>query len=94
MGLKIVWEKPEIHEDVKNLMKKESGRKKKPDLPIEWKTKDRMIVGILLIISVLGTAYIWYKGQGQSFGTFWENASLPRVEFKTPDFGETIILEK
>ena len=94
MGLKIVWEKPEVHEDVKNLMKKESKRKKKPEPPVEWKTKDRVVVGVILLICALGAGYFWYKGQGQNFGTLWDNASLPKVEFEGVNFGETIIIEK
>lgn len=93
MGLKIVWEKPEVAEEVKDLMK--TGRKKKkPEPPVEWKTKDRFIVGGILLICAFGAAYFWYKGQGREFGTLWDNASLPKIEFKPLDLGGTVILEK
>ena len=101
MGLKIVWEKPEVADEVKDLMK--SGRRrKKPEAPVEWKTKDRFIVGGILLICAFGAAYFWYKGQGQApdgawfnrFGTLWDNASLPKVEFKGLDLGGTVVIEK
>lgn len=100
MGLKIVWEKPEVADEVKDLMKKEGRRKKKPGPPVEWSTRDRVIVGAILLICVFGAAYFWYKGQADGgawytkFGTLWDNASLPSLEFEAPSFGETIILEK
>jgi hypothetical protein len=94
MGLKLVWEKPEVAPEVQNLLKKESKRKKKPEPPVEWGTRDRFIVGGILLVCAFGAAYFWYKGQGQNFGSLLDNASLPKVEFEAPEFGETIILEK
>lgn len=100
MGLKIVWEKPEVASEVKDLMKKEGRRKKKAEPRLEWSRKDRVIVGAILLVCAFGAAYFWYKGQVPDgtwytkFGTLWDNASLPSLEFEGVDFRETIILEK
>lgn len=91
-SLKISFEKPDlgIHEDVKNLMRKPL-KQKKDSFPIYWGVKERIFVGIILGVTLLGSLFFYYKGTG----------SFPQISFKMPSFSfagfginETIILKK
>lgn len=91
-GLKISFEKPdlEVHEDVKQMMKKPPKPKKEAP-PLFWDTKQRIIVGIILAVTLLGSLFFYYKGSG----------ALPQINIQMPSFSlggfginETIIIEK
>lgn len=80
---KIQFEKPKIAEEVERLLKKGDGRKKKEERKA-WSHKERLLVGILLAATILGSLYFWYKGQGK----------LPSFNLPKFEAGETIILEE
>lgn len=81
MGLlpsfKVSVEKPQfgVSDEVKNLMKK-PPKAKKDELPQFWSHKERLLVGIILAITVLGSIYFYYKGQGKT----------PDFNFSSPSF--------
>jgi hypothetical protein len=76
----------EVHEDVKNLMRK-PPKSKKDELPKFWTARERIIVGILLGGTILLSILFWYKGQNGNI-----NLTLPKIE--EFGFGETVVIEK
>lgn len=82
--LKVSFEKPKfaIAEEVKAFLKKDGRKKKEERKP--WTHKERLLVGALLALTILGSIYFWYKGQER----------LPSFDFGGINFGETVIIEK
>lgn len=87
-SLKISFEKPSfgVSEEVKNLMKK-PPKPKKDEQHRFWTLKERLIVGGILLITILGSLFFWYKGNGG------------KIEVNFPDFGDfgltkTVVIEK
>lgn len=95
--LKISFEKPKISigvsEKTRNLFDK-AGKTKKKEKPKPWTHKERALVGLFLILTILLSLYFYYKGQGHApDGAWW---GLPEFKFSFGGFGfnETVILEK
>ena len=86
--LKISFEKPKlsmgVSEETKNLLEKVGKRKKEKPKP--WTHKERILIALFLVLTILASAYFYYKGQGK----------LPKLNFDFGGFGfnETVILEK
>lgn len=87
--LKISFEKPKISigvsEETRNLLGK-VGKPRKKEKPRPWTHKERIVVALFLIATILLVLYFYYKGRGE----------LPQLNFNLGGFGfnETIILEK
>ncbi|MDO8503915.1 MAG: hypothetical protein Q7S60_04485 [bacterium] len=86
--LKVTFEKPKIGiaQEVQNLFKKETGRKKK-EVQKPWTYKERLVVAAILFVTLGLGLYFWYKGQGRL-------PQFPSFNLGGIGFGETIILEK
>lgn len=83
--LKVSFEAPKfgVTDEVKNLFKKKERVKK--DQPLKfWTHKERVLVGIFLTITILLSAYFWYKGQGK----------FPAFSISGFGFGQKVILGK
>ncbi|MAG59180.1 hypothetical protein CMO96_00085 [Candidatus Woesebacteria bacterium] len=80
--LKITWEKPEIADEVKDLLKKPSKKKDEPHK--FWSHKERTLVGVIFAATILFSIYFWYKGQGK----------LPEVNVGGFGLNETVVVEK
>lgn len=87
-SLKISFEKPSfgVSEEVKNLMKK-TPKPKKEEKPRFWSLKERLFVAAIFLISILGSIFFWYQGNGAKF-----DIKLPNFD----DLGltETVVIEK
>lgn len=87
--LKITFERPRIgigiSEETRNLFDK-AGKPKKKEKPKPWTHKERFLVGLFLILTILLSLYFYYKGQNK----------LPEFKFNFGGFGinETVVLEK
>lgn len=81
---KVSFEGPKfgITDEVKDLFKK---KKDKKDAPLKlWTHKERVVVGVILALTLLGSAYFWYSGQNR----------LPSIDFGSFGFEQKVILEK
>lgn len=76
-SLKVTVEKPgfEVADSVKNLMKRPQ-RQKPGEPPKFWSHKERLIVGTILGITILGSIYFYYQGQGK----------FPEIRIEKPSF--------
>lgn len=90
-SLKVSLEKPhlEVVDEVKNLMRK-SPKPKDGEMPKFWSHKERLFVGIILAITVLGSVFFWYKGQDK-MPEF--NLSAPSFNFGGFGLNQTITVE-
>lgn len=78
----------DIHEDVKNLMRKPIKRRSQDkDLPKFWTAKERFIVGAILGGTIILSIFFWYKGNGG-------RVEINMPSFNNLGFGETVIIEK
>lgn len=95
--LKITFERPRIgigiSDEAKSLFGK-AGKPKKKEKPKPWTHKERFLVGLFLILTILLSLYFYYKGQGRVPDGTW--LRLPEFKFSFGGFGinETVILEK
>lgn len=85
--LKVSIEKPkfEVVEEVRNLLKKEGRGKKEKVTP--WTHKERVLVAIIILLTILASTYFWYRGSGKL-----PQLSLPG--FSNPFGAKTIIIDK
>lgn len=93
-SLKVSVEKPsfEIADEVKNLMKK-PPKPKKDEMPRFWTRKERMIVGVILILSIVGSLYFWWQSGASNMG----DTTLPSFSldnFSGFGFNQTVVIEK
>lgn len=90
-SLKISFEKPslDVHEEVKNLMRKPL-KAKKDDLPQFWSHKERLLVILILAVTILGSVYFYYRGQGK---TPEFQISVPSFNFGGFGLNQTITVE-
>jgi len=89
-SLKVSFQKPSfVDEEVKNLMRK-PPKFKKDDLPQPWSHKERLLVVIILVITILGSIYFYYSGQGK---TPEFNFSAPSFNFGGFGINQTITVE-
>lgn len=86
---RIVWDKPEVGvgNEVHNFLKKPT--KKEREQRMVWTHKERVLVGIILVITILASIYFWYKGQGKL-----PSVSAPSLNFGGFGLNQTVILEK
>lgn len=55
---------------------KKPPKAKKDELPQFWSHKERLLVGIILVVTILGSIYFWYQGQNK----------IPEFQLSVPSF--------